>query len=159
MTNVIERETQPVRFLRLPEVLDRTGLSRSTIYVRLDQGRFSEAGVAGGPRRRLARVGGGRVDQGADRREPGRGGVRAFQRRPRGRGCDRSCGRRDRGLWSAWQVAVAPARRLRLTAAPEREIDSRDRFTVRAVRDSHGRRRRSAGAATSFASADRPCLY
>ncbi|MCZ0936605.1 MAG: AlpA family transcriptional regulator [Gemmatimonadetes bacterium] len=41
MTNVIERETRgPVRFLRLPEVLDRTGLSRSTIYVRLDQGRF-----------------------------------------------------------------------------------------------------------------------
>ena len=29
-----------MRFLRLPEVLTRTGLSRSTIYVRLDQGRF-----------------------------------------------------------------------------------------------------------------------
>jgi len=29
-----------VRFLRLPEVLARTGLSRSTIYVRLEQGRF-----------------------------------------------------------------------------------------------------------------------
>ena len=27
-------------FLRLPEVLARTGLSRSTVYVRLDQGRF-----------------------------------------------------------------------------------------------------------------------
>ena len=41
MTSTIERETPtPVRFLRLPEVLDRTGLSRSTIYVRLDQGRF-----------------------------------------------------------------------------------------------------------------------
>lgn len=41
MTNLIEREKhEPVRFLRLPEVLDRTGLSRSTIYVRLDQGRF-----------------------------------------------------------------------------------------------------------------------
>ena len=31
-----------VRFLRLPEVLERTGLSRSTIYVRLDQGRFPQ---------------------------------------------------------------------------------------------------------------------
>ena len=31
---------EQVRFLRLPEVLARTGLSRSTIYVRLDQGRF-----------------------------------------------------------------------------------------------------------------------
>ncbi len=41
MTSMIERETRaPVRFLRLPEVLSRTGLSRSTIYVRLDQGRF-----------------------------------------------------------------------------------------------------------------------
>ena len=30
----------PARFLRLPEVLARTGLSRSTVYVRLDQGRF-----------------------------------------------------------------------------------------------------------------------
>ncbi len=41
MTSVIEQETRrQVRFLRLPEVLARTGLSRSTIYVRLDQGRF-----------------------------------------------------------------------------------------------------------------------
>jgi len=30
----------PTRFLRLPDVQDRTGLSRSTIYVRLGQGRF-----------------------------------------------------------------------------------------------------------------------
>ena len=30
----------PARFLRLREVLERTGLSRSTIYVRLEQGRF-----------------------------------------------------------------------------------------------------------------------
>jgi predicted DNA-binding transcriptional regulator AlpA len=30
----------PIRFLRLPEVLERTGLSRSTIYVRLAEGRF-----------------------------------------------------------------------------------------------------------------------
>ena len=41
MKSVIEQETRrQVRFLRLPEVLARTGLSRSTIYVRLDQGRF-----------------------------------------------------------------------------------------------------------------------
>ena len=41
MKSVIERKTRgPVRFLRLPEVLARTGLSRSTIYMRLDQGRF-----------------------------------------------------------------------------------------------------------------------
>ena len=38
---MIEKETRvPVRFLRLPEVLARTGLSRSTVYVRLEQGRF-----------------------------------------------------------------------------------------------------------------------
>ena len=37
----IEQETRgTVRFLRLPEVLARTGLSRSTIYVRLDKRRF-----------------------------------------------------------------------------------------------------------------------
>ena len=41
MTNVIELEgSVRVRILRLPEVQRRTGLSRSTIYVRLDQGRF-----------------------------------------------------------------------------------------------------------------------
>jgi len=41
MTIVIERKEQgQVRFLRLPDVLARTGLSRSTIYVRLEQGRF-----------------------------------------------------------------------------------------------------------------------
>ncbi len=41
MTKVIELEgTVGVRILRLPEVQRRTGLSRSTIYVRLDQGRF-----------------------------------------------------------------------------------------------------------------------
>ena len=38
---MIEQKTQgQVRCLRLPEVLARTGLSRSTIYVRLEQGRF-----------------------------------------------------------------------------------------------------------------------
>lgn len=41
MTTAIEDKKQgQVRLLRLPEVLARTGLSRSTIYVRLDQGRF-----------------------------------------------------------------------------------------------------------------------
>ncbi len=41
MTRTSERETPTrVRFLRLPEVLERTGLSRSTIYVRLEQGLF-----------------------------------------------------------------------------------------------------------------------
>ena len=41
MTNVIELEgSVRVRILRLPEVQRRTGLSRSTIYVRLDQGLF-----------------------------------------------------------------------------------------------------------------------
>ncbi len=41
MTRMIERR-MPVsaRILRLPEVQRRTGLSRSTIYVRLDQGLF-----------------------------------------------------------------------------------------------------------------------
>jgi len=41
MTKVIELEgSVRVRILRLPEVQRRTGLSRSTIYVRLEQGRF-----------------------------------------------------------------------------------------------------------------------
>ena len=41
MTTAIEQETsRQERFLRLPEVLARTGLSRSTIYVQLDHGRF-----------------------------------------------------------------------------------------------------------------------
>ena len=37
----------PTRFLRLPEVQGRTGLSRSTIYVRLGRGSLSSAGLAG----------------------------------------------------------------------------------------------------------------
>ena len=49
MTTAIERKTRgQVRFLRLPEVLARTGLSRSTIYVRLDQGRFPRPVSLGG---------------------------------------------------------------------------------------------------------------
>ncbi len=35
-----QRTNPPIRFLRLPEVQGRTGLSRSTIYVRLAEGRF-----------------------------------------------------------------------------------------------------------------------
>ena len=30
----------PNRFLRLPQVLDRTGLSRSTLYLRISEGTF-----------------------------------------------------------------------------------------------------------------------
>ncbi len=49
MTSVIEKQTRvAVRFLRLPEVLARTGLSRSTIYVRLDQARFPRPVSLGG---------------------------------------------------------------------------------------------------------------
>ena len=75
MTSVIERETRaPVRFLRLPEVLARTGLSRSTIYVRVDQGLFPRPVFAGRARCGLDRGGGGRVDPPADHGEPeGRG--------------------------------------------------------------------------------------
>ena len=41
MTTAIEEKEQgQVRLPRLPEVLARTGMSRSAIYVRLDQGRF-----------------------------------------------------------------------------------------------------------------------
>ena len=49
MTSVIEqKERRQARFLRLPEVMARTGLSRSTIYVRLDQGRFPRPVSLGG---------------------------------------------------------------------------------------------------------------
>ena len=49
MRSVIESKTQvPGRFLRLPEVMARTGLSRSTIYVRLEQGRFPRPVSLGG---------------------------------------------------------------------------------------------------------------
>ena len=40
MTEHERRANPPTRFLRLPEVQARTGLSRSTIYVRLAQGLF-----------------------------------------------------------------------------------------------------------------------
>ena len=49
MTRVIEqKKRRQVRFLRLPEVIARTGLSRSTIYVRLDEGRFPRPVSLGG---------------------------------------------------------------------------------------------------------------
>ncbi len=44
-----ERATNPpIRILRLPEVVARTGLSRSTIYLRLEQGRFPRPIALGG---------------------------------------------------------------------------------------------------------------
>ena len=49
MTSVTKQNKQgQARFLRLPEVLARTGLSRSTIYVRLDEGRFPRPVSLGG---------------------------------------------------------------------------------------------------------------
>ncbi len=45
----MERRTKaPTRFLRLPEVMARTGLSRSTIYVRLAAGCFPQPVSLGG---------------------------------------------------------------------------------------------------------------
>ena len=71
MTSVIERETRvPVRFLRLPEVLARTGLSRSTIYVRLDQGRFPRPVSLGARAVGWLESEVDEWDSGADRREP-----------------------------------------------------------------------------------------
>ena len=47
--NTMEQRTNPpTRFLRLPEVMARTGLSRSTIYVRLAEGRFPRPVALGG---------------------------------------------------------------------------------------------------------------
>ncbi len=47
--NPMEQKTNPpIRFLRLPEVMERTGLSRSTIYVRLAEGRFPRPVALGG---------------------------------------------------------------------------------------------------------------
>ncbi len=43
MTRAIEQEMNaPARVLRLPRVQARTGLSRSTIYVRVAQGNFPQ---------------------------------------------------------------------------------------------------------------------
>ena len=48
-----EQQTEPgtnprIRFVRLPEVMARTGLSRSSIYVRVAAGRFPEPVPLGG---------------------------------------------------------------------------------------------------------------
>ena len=57
-----QRTNPPTRFLRRPEVTARTGLSRSTIKVRLAEGRFPRPVSLGLARRGLDRGGGGRVD-------------------------------------------------------------------------------------------------
>ncbi len=47
--NTMGRRTNPpTRFLRLPEVLERTGLSRSTIYIRVAEGCFPRPVPLGG---------------------------------------------------------------------------------------------------------------
>ncbi len=43
-----ESTNPPTRFLRLPEVMERTGLSRSTIYVRVAAGCFPRPVALGG---------------------------------------------------------------------------------------------------------------
>ena len=43
-----ESANPPIRILRLPEVMERTGLSRSTIYLRIEQGRFPRPVPLGG---------------------------------------------------------------------------------------------------------------
>ncbi len=43
-----QRTNPPTCFLRLPEVMERTGLSRSTIYVRVAAGRFPQPVALGG---------------------------------------------------------------------------------------------------------------
>ena len=49
MTSSTKTKTQaPGRFLRLTDVMARTGLSRSTIYVRMEQGRFPQPVSLGG---------------------------------------------------------------------------------------------------------------
>ena len=48
MTERERKADPPIRFLRLPEVMARTGLSRSTIYVRLEEGRFPRPVSVGG---------------------------------------------------------------------------------------------------------------
>ena len=73
MTGTTETETPlRVRFLRLPEVLERTGPSRSTIYVRLEQGLFPMPRVVVRPRGGLDRDRCERADPPADRGGPGR---------------------------------------------------------------------------------------
>ena len=73
MKSVIEQETRrQVRFLRLPEVLARTGLVAEHDLRAAGPGALPASGLAGCSRGRLDRGRGGRVDPGADRREPDR---------------------------------------------------------------------------------------
>ena len=73
MTRTIAQEVEvPTRIVRLPDVQARTGLSRSTIYVRVAAGSFPKPVQLGGPCRWLDRVGGGCMDPAADRGEPRR---------------------------------------------------------------------------------------
>lgn len=48
--NALTHAANPVRFLRLPEVISQCGLSRSTVYDAIKQGRFP-APVPLGPKR------------------------------------------------------------------------------------------------------------
>ena len=69
MTRAMEQSMDaPARVLRLPRVQTRTGLARSTIYVRVADGSFPQADPARRARRRLDRVRSGCVDP-----RPGRG--------------------------------------------------------------------------------------
>ena len=71
MTRAMEQGMDaPARVLRLPRVQARTGLARSTIYVRVADGSFLQTDPARRARRRLDRVRSGCVDPRADRREP-----------------------------------------------------------------------------------------
>ena len=60
----------PPRILRLPLVRERTGLSRSSIYLRISEGRFPRPVSLGAAGRRLAGVRGHRVAEGKDRGQP-----------------------------------------------------------------------------------------
>ena len=66
-----QRTNPPTRFVRLPEVVFRTGLSHSTLKARMRGGCFPRPGALGA-RRGLDRVGAGRVDPRGDRGKPGR---------------------------------------------------------------------------------------
>ena len=70
-----QRMNPPIRFLRLPEVQARTGLSRSTIYVRLAQGaspgRSHWAGAPWAGSRRRWTVGSANGSPRAGSRAPG----------------------------------------------------------------------------------------
>ena len=90
MTRTTVQEVEvPTRIVRLPDVMARTGLSRSTIYVRVGKGSFPKSVHLG------ARAVGwieAEVDEWIrqpDRGEPRRGRVTgAFRRRLRSRRCN-----------------------------------------------------------------------